>query len=58
MKGSIEVEIAPKGLTVQVTAAGSDAYRVMKALGHVEQPHPKQVRVVTMIVGPVVEQKL
>lgn len=54
---TIEVEVAPRGLSVQITAAGADAYHVLKALGHVETSHPKQVRVVTMIVGPVTEQR-
>ena len=55
---SVEIDVAPRGLTVDICATGCDAYQVLKALGKIEKPHPNQVRVVTMVVGPVTEQKL
>lgn len=60
MKGNLtmEVEVAPRGLTVEVCAAGRDAYQVLQALGKIEKPHPHQVRTVIVTVGAVTEQKL
>jgi hypothetical protein len=55
--GHVEVEVMPRHLHVTIDAAGADAYRVLKALGQVEPPNPKQVRTVIMTVGPVTEQE-